>query len=231
MRWFKPEEAEALSHTYALIPSFSTSSNDFYQAVEAELKAREVPGLTMERVEFHEGGLLSSKREYLRLTRERLVFDVCAAPFGTACFFSCRFAELPITVPLPVVIFLLLLFWGLTAAIWKFLGFFLGTVLLVTAIGLGIWTLRNAVSLGLRDLDAALLRNPFTSAIYQAYFRSETYYRQDTRIMYCEVVNEVVKARVEEVTSAAGIKHVCYQEHNPLLRDLYQPARRQTIES
>ena len=34
------------------------------------------------------------------MTRELLVFDVCAAPFGTAYFYSCRFAELPSQIKL-----------------------------------------------------------------------------------------------------------------------------------
>ena len=38
-------------------------------------------------IEFAEGGILSGKRQYLRLRRERLVFDICSAPFGTSWFF------------------------------------------------------------------------------------------------------------------------------------------------
>ncbi len=49
-------------------------------------------------IDFAEGGTLLSKREYLRMTHEQLVFDICAAPFGTAYFFSCRFAQIPAVV-------------------------------------------------------------------------------------------------------------------------------------
>jgi hypothetical protein len=84
------------------IHSFPASipPKEFYAAVERELKDREVPGLEIFYVDFAEGGLLSAKREYLRMTRERLVFDICAAPFGTAYFFSCRFAEIPAVIQL-----------------------------------------------------------------------------------------------------------------------------------
>lgn len=92
--------AEFLDHWYALVPSFTTSSKEFYAAVENELQERQVPGLEIHHVDFAEGGVLSQKREYLRMTRERLVFDICAAPFGTSYFFSCRFAEIPATVKL-----------------------------------------------------------------------------------------------------------------------------------
>ena len=70
------------------LEDFRIASNDFYAAVEAELTARNIPDLTITRELFREGGLLSSKREYLRMRRERLVFDICAAPFGTSFFFQ-----------------------------------------------------------------------------------------------------------------------------------------------
>ena len=92
---FRHKRAEVLSHWYSLVPNFNSASKEFYEAVEKELKERQVPGLDITRAEFAEGGLLSGKREYLRMTRERLVFDICAAPFGTSYFFSCRFAEIP----------------------------------------------------------------------------------------------------------------------------------------
>src|SRR5258708_5942539 len=96
--FFKTKRADIIDHWYALIPGFNTSTKEFYQGVETELKVREVPGLEMFHVDFAEGGVLSRQREYLRMTRERLVFDICAAPFGTAYFFSCRFAEIPAVV-------------------------------------------------------------------------------------------------------------------------------------
>ena len=75
----KPKKAEdVLDHWYTLVPEFQFSTNEFYGAVEQELKRRLVPGLEIERVDFSEGGLLSANRVYLRMIRERLVFDVCA---------------------------------------------------------------------------------------------------------------------------------------------------------
>jgi hypothetical protein len=226
MRWFKPKEAEVLNHWYALLPRFSISAQDFYTAVEQELADCQVPGMTIERVEFAEGGLLSAKREYLRLTRERLVFDVGAAPFGTAYFFSCRFGELPLIVPIWTILILVTLLYLLTRVSWQLFGLLNGTFLLIMAAVTAVWLLRNAVALGLKDLDAALLRFPLTSAIYQVCFRRETYYRQDTRLMYCDLIDRIVKARVEEVTAAEGVRLIRYHEHSPLMKDLYQPTEK-----
>ncbi len=60
-----------------------------------ELAARRLQQLKTSRVEYHEGEVLSDKRIYLRLARERYSFDVCAAPFGEGYFFSLRFVQVP----------------------------------------------------------------------------------------------------------------------------------------
>src|ERR1017187_1933844 len=100
MLGFKPKKADVLSHWYIPVPNFNASTVEFYTAVEKELNEQKVPGLEISRVDFAEGGLLSDKRTYLRMTRERLVFDICGAPFGTNYFYSCRFGELPAVVQL-----------------------------------------------------------------------------------------------------------------------------------
>jgi len=86
-----------------------------------------------------------------------------------------------------------------------------------------IYVMRNAVSMGLKDLDASLIKTPVIGPIYEAWFRKETYYRVDTRLMYCETVNAVVKAKVEETTRAKGVKLIRYMENCPLLSELYKP--------
>lgn len=229
--FFKAKTAEVLSHWYSLVPNFNTSTQEFYQAVERELTERKVPGLEMTRVEFSEGGLLSDKREYLRMSRERLVFDICAAPFGTAYFFSCRFAEIPAVIKLWQLALLFVAFWMITAMTWRLAGFWIGTFLLIAALALLIYTLRNVVAMGLTDLDATLIKSPVVGPIYERFFRKETYYRHDTRLMYCDTVNEVVKAEVEEVIGAKGIKLVRFNEHSPILGELYKPTMVEVSES
>ena len=83
--------------------------------------------------------------------------------------------------------------------------------------------MRNALAMGLKDLDASLIKTPIIGPIYEAWFRKETYYRQDTRLMYCDTVNAVVKAKVEETTGAKGIKLIRYMENCPFLNELYKP--------
>jgi hypothetical protein len=220
---FFHKKADVLSHWYVLVPGFNTSTKDFYEAIEKDLGERQVPGLDISHVDFAEGGLLSQNREYLRMTRERLVFDICAAPFGTAYFFSCRFAEIPAVVKLwqfAVVLFTALLIMGLT---FRVAGIFFGGFLLLAALVFLIYALRNAVAIGLSDLDATLIKSPVLGPIYENWFRKETYYRHDTRLMYCDTVNSIVKTKVEENTGSKGIKLVRFNEYNPVLSDLYKP--------
>ena len=223
-RFFKATKADVLSHWYALIPGFMTSTDEFYQSIEKELKSRQVPGLEISRVEFSEGGLLSDKREYLRMSRERLVFDVCGAPFGTAYFFSCRFAELPVRITIWHLLFLAFLLGFFLIVFSIILTPFIGPFVFLALLGFVIWVGRNSLALGLRDVDAFLMQLPLIGALYERFLRKETYYRQDTRLMYCETVNAVVKGLVEEITAAKGVKLVQFNEYNPVLGELYKPA-------
>lgn len=220
--FFKPKPAEVLDHWYALVPNFDTPTKEFYDSITEELKAQKVPGLEISRVQFSEGGILSGKREYLRMTRERLVFDICAAPFGTSYFFSCRFAEIPAIIKIWQLI---LLFVGVvftTLFIWQVAGFTYGSLLLLLLFTIGIYTLRNAVAMGLHDLDATLIKSPVIGAIYERFFRKETYYRHDTRLMYLDIVNSIAKAMVEDITAKNGVKLIRFNEHSPILRKLYK---------
>jgi len=219
---FGTKKPDVIEHWYALVPGFSMSGKEFYTGIEQELKSREVPGLDISRVEFSEGGLLSGKREYLRMTRERLVFDVCAAPFGKAYFFSCRFAEIPSVIKLWQLAMLLIAFLVAVYVAWRYEGIWLGSLIVIAVFTFIFYTLRNAVSMGLRDLDSFLVKDPMFGPIYERFFRKETYYRQDTRLMYLDTVNAVVKAVVEETTGTKGIKLIRFNEYSPILGELYK---------
>lgn len=68
---------------------FSFSTQEFYDAVEEAIKAKEVDAVSMDRV-THLGKLklFSSKRLYLQIRRQDTMILVCAAPFGNGFFVS-----------------------------------------------------------------------------------------------------------------------------------------------
>lgn len=222
-KFFAPRD-EVLENWIGFADDFHMPSADFYEAVEKELEARRVPGLEKSRVELAEGGLLSEKRVYLRLLRERLEFYVCAAPFGNKCFFfSFRLVQLPIGIkPMELLLFLVgvgLLF-GLLA---KAFGSVLGFVSLLVILGTGIYAARNSIALGFENLDASLLKMPVIGPLYEVFLRRESYYRTDTRLMYLDTVSNVVKKLAEEVTGAKGVKLLRQYEQAPILGELYKP--------
>lgn len=221
-QFLRPKQADVISHWYTLVPNLPLSVSEFYTRLEEELKARKVPGLEMSRVLFAEGGPLSADRTYLRMQREALVFDICAAPFGTSFFFSCRFGEVPVAV---TIWHLLSLVFAVGVLLYIFLKLWsaLGFVLFILTMASLIYVLRNAVALGLKDLDGALIKMPVVGPVYMRFLRKETYYRHDTRLMYCDTVNQLTKDAVQAVTGANGIELIRFNEYSPLLEELYKP--------
>ena len=222
---FQRKKADVLSHWFSVVDGFQLSSTDFYRAVEDELAARQVPGLTILRVDFAEGGILSDKRVYLRMLRERLVFDVCAAPFGRAYFFSLRFAEIPAQITLWHLLISLAVLSTVCGLLLRYVGPFLGFAIFIALLGGGIYIVRNAIGLGLQDLDDTLVKSPVIGPIYERFLRKETYYRYDTRLMYHTIVSEVVQKKVEEMTAAKGVKFIETHDYSPILGELYKSAK------
>lgn len=218
-------KTEVLEHWISFADGFQFSTEEFYTAVEKELLTRKVPGLAMSRVDFAEGGLLSDQRVYLRMVRERLVFDVCAAPFGTRFFFSCRMAEISNAIQLWQLLVMFTALSIIAGLCLQFFGVITGAVLLAVSLLMLVWLMRNTLALGLQDLDAAFIRSPLIGPIYERWFRKETYYRVDTRLMYLDTVSNVVKKLAEEVTGSKGVKLVRQYEQAPILGELYKPVQ------
>lgn len=230
------KQPDVLSHWFALVDNFQYSSQSFYASVEEELRNRDAPGLVISKVEHREGGALSHKRIYLRLSRERFAFDLCAAPFGRTFFFSLRFMEVPrggwlrIIIPLLLVALVVEAQTMATQAMRQ--GIFWGVGVAV-AVSLLVWLLSSSPSESRRlsdgvksrwpDLDTFLIRLPGFGALYES-LRRDTYYREDTRLMYLTLVSDIVKKKVDEVTAAKGVKLIRSYERSPILGELYKPS-------
>ncbi|MGH8337407.1 MAG: hypothetical protein ACRETL_11440 [Gammaproteobacteria bacterium] len=75
------ESLEVISHWHHSVEALSTSTLEYYAAVEKALRDKQVPDLRIERTTFSEHGILSAKREYLRVRYARLYFDFCCVTF------------------------------------------------------------------------------------------------------------------------------------------------------
>jgi hypothetical protein len=71
------------------------STQQFYTALEREIKELDIPNVFISRVGYPQGGLFSQSRVYLRIRCKEYIFDVCAAPFSTGTFVSWWMGEIP----------------------------------------------------------------------------------------------------------------------------------------
>jgi hypothetical protein len=219
----RKKQGEELNHWIASAESFTYSPKAFYEELEQKLSERKVPDLTMEQIEFGEGGPLSDQRTYLRIQREHLLFDICAAPFGTAYFFSCRTVRLPVIVRgwhlLFVGLVLVMIFYSM-AHLFGIIAGGIMTLLFLLACSL---TLRNAATLQTMSMDGLLTRLPVIGTLYEAWFKKDTYHRIDTRLMYLDLIPNLVRELSEAVTSAKGVRLVRQYQVAPILGELYKP--------
>ena len=220
---FKPKKDKVLDHWISFADGFNQPPQEFYATVKKELDARKIPSMEMSDVEYAEGGLLSDKRLYLRMIRERLAFDLCAAPFGNSYFFSCRAVHSPPALRLWHLAVAFVFFSVIYSLLINLLGLMFAIIAMVALLIAIAEMFRNAVSMGLNDLDSALMKIPILGPIYENWFRKETYYREDARLVYLKMVPEIVKQAAEDVTGAKGFKLMQQYERAPIFGELYKP--------
>jgi len=220
---FKNKRGEVLDYKLAHADGLNFPPQEFYAKVEAVLAARKFPGLEISRVPFAEGGLLSDQRTYLRLMRERLCLDTCAAPFGNIFFFSTRTVYVPALVRLWHILAVLFFFQTAAALLIIPLGFTFGTVAVIALVFALAGVLRNASSGGCSDLDTLLLQIPVVATIYEDWFRVETYYREDTRNLYLQLLPKFIEELAEDTCAAKGVRLEPQFRLTPPVSDLNKP--------
>ena len=166
---------------------------------------------------------MSDRRIYLRLFRERLALYTCAAPFGTGYFFSCRTVYVPALVRLWHILAALSFFALTVGLLLKPLGLIFSCLAVVTLMFAFASTLRNASGSALSNLDGLLLKIPVVATFYEDWFRSDTYWRSDARIVYLQRLPALIKQLAEEITAAKGVKLVNQFQRAPIFGDLYKP--------
>ncbi len=97
-----------LSHWNTMVEGLEASPKQFFQSVESAISNKSVPNTRHARVDWKEGGLISAKREYLRIKRKNLAFDICGAPFGNGFFVSWWLGEVPsgftqLVISIPII--------------------------------------------------------------------------------------------------------------------------------
>ncbi|MBN1827271.1 MAG: hypothetical protein JW958_13515 [Candidatus Eisenbacteria bacterium] len=231
--------ALAFSHWSTLVENFQASSQEFYASLEEALKRRQIPHISTSRVVYPETGAFSPKREYLRVKREDLLFDICAAPFGTGFFFSwwltmkerrwgllwgiVFFSVLsvltrllfPVLAPLVAnVIGSPLMLMGATDHSVLYL-----LVAILVFFGM-LWVSALLARVGFTLFEEAILSIPLLNLFYAWIFRPLTYYRVDTMLMFEKMVQTAVLEVIDSMTSAKGIRALSEDERKPIHRGL-----------
>ncbi len=223
----------ALSHWYTLFEDFSTSTQDFYEAVEEAIERRKIPDVEISRVLYHEGGMWTAKREYLRVKRGQVVCDICSAPYGTSHFFSWWVTKAPIRFGLPLLMTITTL---LCYLLWKFLQSHLSSAIpedsfLFYVYPLLRWILLSLVFLfappilfflfglavqeGIIGDEEWLLSTPVVGPLYAKIFKPASYYRIDTAYMFRDSMQAIVGEVVNGLREEKGLRLLEEEELAP----------------
>ncbi len=213
---YENKRGDVLDYWIAFHDNFNFSTQEFYDRIAQELEARKVPGMKIAKEEFTEGSLISDKRIYLRLFRERLAIYTCAAPFGTGYFFSCRTVHVQALVRLWHIIAALAFFGTILRLLIQPLGLPFAIIAIVSLMFAIVAVFRNAATSPVPDLDSLLLHIPGVSTIYEDWFRSDTYWRDDTRTIYLQRIPQVIRDAADEVAAAKGVKLVEQYHYAPI---------------
>lgn len=212
------QSVEVVSHWHQSVDGLSTSTLEYYAAVEKALREKEVAGLQIERVTANESGILSAKREYLRVRYGRLMFDICGAPFGKDFFFSWwlvkRTPGFAALWGCAALIGLPLLVLGFIAT----MGFFKGILFALIAIVIGAAVLRQAFSDGWSAIEDAILVMPIIGFVYQRFVKPVTYYSEDTRLMFEDTVHRVVLQVVSGILTLNKLPELSPEKMKPQSR-------------
>ena len=205
-----------LSHWCKLFENLQMAPLEFYATIEQAVKRREIPNIEISRVDWSESGIFSARREYLRISRGRHVFDICGAPFGTGFFVSSWLAR-PQAAPWPLALVLLALgaFIGLAIFI-RIFGFILGLPAFLIGFPLLFWGLVQILKDN-EGWDDSIVAIPILGPIYQRIFRPETYYMIDTTQMFQQLVHNAVMEAVDQMTSGKGVRALSELERKPAL--------------
>lgn len=245
-----PALDNVVAHWHKLFGNFNTSSVEFYAAVGIALRSREIPGLKVSHVRWSEGGLLSPNREYLRVTGDRYVFDMCAAPFGTGFFFSSwvtkkqpRFVLFYLAAIALVTFFAYRMLFAVAKSVLSGSGEYslrslppFVRYLVYPVLYGGGWTLWPILILvpflvvvclvalvargGFKGPEEALRKVPLIGWLYERVFTPETYYRIDTLQMFQSAVHTAMVETIDSVVTQKGLRGLTEDERKPVFTQL-----------
>lgn len=222
-------ESAVISNWHTLFENFSTSTQDFYAAVEEAIWARKLPGIVIARVRFSEGGLGSPQREYLRVYRYRVAFDICSAPYGNGHFFSWWLTRIPprFGVAATIAIFFVAMAFALVLQLilspmlpdGLIVGTLVRLALPLLLLPVVLLIMGHSVQQGTLGDEEWVMSLPIIGRLYVFAFNPLTYYRLDTAMMFRDSVRSAVNEVINELREQKGLRLLGDEEMRPDLEE------------
>lgn len=206
-----------ISHWDTLVENFEVSPIWYYDTLRQAIDNRKVPGLSMSEVEYHQGGIHTAKRVYLRILRNHTAFDVCCAPYGTGVFFSWWLVETPLAFRwlYTYAILFAVNIYTVLALTQSWMAFF---VLMIFGLPTASWVLLAVLRDAVLDFEDTMVQIPIFGWVYRKLFAPVTYYKIDTALMFQQAVHNAVLEAIDLATTVQGIRALPEAERIPKRR-------------
>jgi hypothetical protein len=223
----RERKARQKDYKKRLVENFNYSPKEFYVLLAKAIETRRIPGLAPGLVKLFESVPGSSKRLYMTVGRERFVYYVCAAPFGTGFFFSWRLVDERQPGDWFHFFSAMAILGGLSL-LWSRL--FLSPILsMLNSVGydsvslaqiapfipmtfflmqfLLLWSLMRCAAIpGYERLANVFEKIPLFGRVFERFFRPETYYRQDSEEMFKQAFENAVNEAIDSITTPQGAR-------------------------
>lgn len=206
-----------------LVRDFKMSPLEFYALLEAAVRQRQTPDTEIRQKDFKEGNLLSDRRVYLRLTRDRLLFDCCAVPFGTSYLFSYWLWFMPRPFTLFHLLGLVTTCGILPALSIQVFGMGRGLPVLGILLLALFFVVKSGVFRTRRKLEEYLHGLTIIGVIFELLFRMPTYFEKDTAAAFHTTIYECYIEVLDGLTQTHGLRALTEDERcKPEMRDFYK---------
>jgi hypothetical protein len=205
---------DIISNWSTLIENLEASPLGFFESVEAGIKKRCIPDIQTSRVDHYESGMFSAKREYMRIVRDNLVFDVCASPYGTGFFVSWWLGS-PSAHPL-VILGIFIGYFILAGILVNALGFLSGVAFSLLLIPVGLYCVSQLEG----GFDRYVVPIPLIGYLYRRFVKPDTYYSMDTTAMFRTATHAAVLEAVDGLMSSRGLRLLSESERQPTMRSV-----------
>jgi hypothetical protein len=176
-------------------------------------------------VVFSEGGIGSPQREYLRVQRNRIAFDICSAPYGNGHFFSWWLARIPPRFGIFATLGIFFVAMGFTWILHRMLSPMLPRGFVVRPLAeLALWFFLFPVVLlvmgyfvqeGTIGDEEWVMSLPILGRLYVFVFNPLTYYRLDTAMMFRDSVRAAVNEVINGLREEKGLRLLGEEELRP----------------